>query len=281
MRRFAFTLLLFFGSVWGAQAGLIVTTTNDGTTLANTVLGSGVTISNIQYNGAAGASGTFTGGVSAGIGIESGIILTTGDAANAVGPNNSNSRTTDNGLSGDPQLSALVGATTFDATSLQFDFVSNGGDLFFNYVFASEEYNEFVNLGVNDVFAFFVDGVNVALIPGTSTPVSIDNVNNGTNSSFYVDNSPPGTPPPFDIQYDGFTKVLRVEVLNLSAGTHTLKLAIADVGDRQYDSAVFIQAGTVSDTMTGTVPEPASILCGSLGVLAMGFGARKRWSKSA
>ncbi|OOP55722.1 MAG: hypothetical protein AYP45_13160 [Candidatus Brocadia carolinensis] len=56
----------------------------------------------------------------------------------------------------------------------------------FQYVFASEEYNEFVGAGFNDVFGFFVDGVNIALIPSTTMPVAIDNVNLSNNSAFYI-----------------------------------------------------------------------------------------------
>src|SRR5690606_24494876 len=124
-----------------------------------------------------------------------------------------------------------------------FDFETTTGDLFFSYVFASEEYNEYVNTSVNDVFAFFVDGVNIALIPGTSTPVSINTVNcgfstdgalpglNPSNCDQFVNNDLQNGGPFFNIEYDGFTKVLVASALGLSAGTHHIKLAIADADD--------------------------------------------------
>lgn len=251
-------LALFGLGVLTAPAHAInITTNSDGNQLVNNILGSGITVSNVKYNGAAGASGTFTGGLSSGIGIDKGIILTTGSASLAAGPNNQTGATKDNGLGGDANLNALVpNFSTFDATSLEFDFVSDSSDVFFNFVFGSEEYPEFVGTSFNDVFGFFLDGVNIAQIPGTQTAVSINNVNANSNSQFFVNN----TTGAFNLQYDGFTKVLTAKGQGLKAGKHTIKLAIADAGDRVLDSAVFIQAGTFSSVPTAAVPEPASLL---------------------
>jgi hypothetical protein len=244
--------------VSSAKATLLVTPENDATTLGNAILGAGVTGTNFVYTGAASAAGTFTGGVSAGIGIESGILLTSGSSALAVGPNNSDSTGANNGTTGDAQLSGLAaGATTYDANILSFDFTSTSSNLFFNFVFASEEYNEFVGSTFNDVFGFFLDGNNIALIPDTTTPVTINNVNLTSNPGYYVNNSPGSA----DIQYDGFTTVLTASATGLSAGSHTIKLAIADVGDSGYDSAVFLQANSFVNTIpTTAVPEPFTIV---------------------
>jgi hypothetical protein len=264
-----------------AQA-ITITPTDDGETLVNTILGPGITIipGSISYNGASGASGTFTDGLASGLGIESGILLTTGQAADAVGPNNNgdeaevagsgiilNDTSTQNFFPGDPDLDTLVpGSSTQDATTLSFSFETLGGDLFFRYVFASEEYINFEGSEFNDVFGFFLDGVNIALIPGTTTPVAINNVNSTTNSSLFRKNINPAV---FDIEYDGFTTVFTAQALDIGAGVHTIKLAIADVFDRRLDSAVFIEAGTFSDKPpVKDVPEPtgtaALILIGAL-----------------
>jgi len=137
-------------------------------------------------------------------------------------------------------------------------------DLFFNFVFASEEYNEFANSLFNDVFAFFLDGQNIAFIPGTTTPISINTINGGDplgvnpqNPQFYNNNSI------FDngqflnlFGYDGFTTVFTAQSLGVGPGTHTIKLAISDVFDDIYDSAVFLQMGSFSNVQVGTQPAP-------------------------
>lgn len=261
-------LLIPLAVISTANAALVVTPSDSGTVLTNSILGPGITLvpGSITYTGAGtGASGTFTGGTSAGIGIESGLLLTTGLASNAVGPNNTNGSTSGSGAT----------------TSLKFSFNTLGGDLFFNYVFASEEYTEFVNTSFNDQFALLLDGVNIALLPSTSTPVSINNVNPGLNSSFYNNNLPGSGA--FNNQYDGFTDVLTAQALGLSAGSHTIELIIADFGDTILDSGVFIQGGSFSDTPTdptspptgSTVPDGGTTIA-LLGAALLGLAGIKR-----
>ena len=286
----------------GNANALTLTPTNSGTELANTIVGEGITVEpgSINYTGANGSAGFFNEGMSSGIGIESGIILTTGQASDAIGPNNSSGTGSDNSGGGDEDLASLVpGFNINDASVLEFDFESEGGDLFFDFVFASEEYNEFVNSSFNDVFGFFLDGENIAVIPGTETPLAIDNVNLDVNSQFY-NNNDDGS---FDLEYDGFTNVLTAQALDLSAGTHTIKLAVGDAGDSILDSAVFIGANTFADVEnpvidpveppvepveppvtptpdTATTPEPGSILS-LLAVGLVGSGSlMKRKSNS-
>lgn len=254
-------LLIPLVVVSNAHAALVITPNDSGAALANSILGPGITLvpGSVTYSGAdVGASGFFSGGASAGIGLETGLILTTGLAANALGPNDEDGKT---------------GPGT--TSTLSFSFSTLGGDLFFNYVFASEEYNEFVNSGFNDKFQFNLDGVNIALLPGSSTPVEIDTVNLGANSSFY-NNNETGL---FNIQYDGFTDVLTAQALGLSAGTHTIELTIFDVGDSILDSAVFIQGNSFSDQQTpkpgSSVPDGGTTIA-LLGTALLGLAGIKR-----
>jgi hypothetical protein len=292
----AFTGLFVAAS--SGHAALMVTAVDDADILANTIVGSGITItpSTPAITGAASTTspsqfGTFTGGASVGGGFfDQGIILSTGDVLDAIGPPGStNTRddiSTGYGNPGDSQLETLsTPFLTQDAAILTFDFQTTGGDLFFNFIFASDEYNEFAGSPFHDVFGLFVDDINIAFVPGTITPVSANTVNSSVNSGLYNNNdlvSARPTNSPFLIEYDGFTDVFRAEFLNLGAGTHTMKIAIADTSrdanDDILDSAVFIQAGTFSDTTSpAEVPEPTALLLFALGLFGVGyFGIARR-----
>jgi len=112
--------------------------------LVTALIGPGVTASNISFTGVPIAAGTFTGGTGI-IGFESGIILSSGNIASVPGPNTANNTSTNNNQPGDPDLEALIPFTQ-DATVLEFDFTCTGvSTISFQYVFTSEEYNEYVN----------------------------------------------------------------------------------------------------------------------------------------
>lgn len=213
----------------------------------------------IQYTGADSAAGIFTGGTGI-IGFEEGIILSTGKIEDVAGPNTAPGTTTAHGTPGDSDLNALIPQSTLDAAVLEFDFTTDGETVYFRYVFSSEEYNEYVASAYNDVFAFFVNGENYALIEG-DTPVSINNVNHGrpgvepSNPEYFVNNDPfsqdywGNTVDPGDLlntEMDGLTVVLTFEAPVNPGETNTMKLAIADAGDQVLDSNVFIEAGTLS-----------------------------------
>ena len=248
-----------------AYPALSITTTNLGSTtpqqLAELLAGPGVTVTNVTFTGATVAGGTFAGGLADGLGIGSGVMLSSGDIANGIGPNNQDGAGTCNETPGDADLDAILqqkGATE-DAAVLEFDFVPATSNVSFRYVFASEEYNEFVG-SINDIFAFFIDGQNVALIPGTSTPVSINTVNLNSNSSFYKNNEPPkiGMPAPFGTQFDGFTTVLTAQRTLTANATHHIKLVIADQADCILDSAVFLQTGSFVGQSALTISKKCS-----------------------
>ena len=233
-----------------AEAGLVTQDLTTGLTpaaLVTQLLGGGVSVDNVTFVGADCAAGSFSGGPGI-IGFETGIILSSGDIAGVIGPNTDTAWGWDNGLAGDADLDLLIpGYFTYDATVLEFDFVPSTSVFAFDYVFGSEEYNEFVSSSFNDVFGFFVNGVNQALIPGTdNTSVSINNVNNGSNPAYYRNNDFQDGSAPIDTQLDGLTVVLTATAAVNAGVTNHIKMAIADAGDGIYDSDVFIRAGSVS-----------------------------------
>ncbi len=232
--------------------------------VTDVLLGSCVEASNITWTGAPGAFGNFSGGNT--LGFAEGVILSTGNAVDAPGPEGIFSSTSHSNP-GDADLDNLLsGITTNDAAIIEFDFESPTDFVSFEYVFASEEYESFTCSTVNDAFGFFISGpgyapgTNVALVPGTTTPVSINSVNQGFPSGFgdetpcldmdpnyadyniyYNDNiSPEGQ----EIAYSGYTTVFTVELVLEPCQTYHIKLAIGDGGDWSYDSAVFLKAGS-------------------------------------
>lgn len=253
-------------------AQLTTSTAQTPTQLVEDILvGSGVAVSNVTYNGFAEALGSFN-GTNTNLGLNSGIVLTTGTVLNSGGilggaqgphgPNDEGSAGVDNNQPGYTPLTNLAGIDTYNAAILEFDFVPQSDSVKFRYVFGSEEYPEYVDGGFNDAFAFFITGpgfagsYNMATIPGGGGVVSIDNINNGStntgpcqNCAYYINNGTGSTAPnntsDFYIQYDGFTQVMEA-VAEVECGeTYHLVVAIADAGDGAYDSGIFLEANSL------------------------------------
>lgn len=271
------------------QAQLVVDDTMTPEQLVqNVLLGGGVSISNVTFNGGAATglevqAGSFAAPASASLGLLGGVLLSTGrvignpssfqyGAAGDAGDLASNQL---GGIS-DPDLEELSGQEINDAAVLEFDFIPTGDSLKFRYVFASEEYTSYTCDQFNDAFGFFLSGpglsgpfsggaINIALVPGTNIPVSINTLNSGVptnwdedpgpcfaadpnweaNSVYYVDNaSQSGT----IVTYDGFTVVLTAFALVQCGEQYHIKLAIGDGFDESFDSGVFLEAGSFTST---------------------------------
>ena len=152
--------------------------------LAQALVGPQVLLSNVTYLGSDMARGIFSGGNGCGLPIENGVILSTGNITNAPGPNDDDGSfagadgSSEMGTLGDADLDILTGGgPTFDAAVLEFDMISPSNSVNLKYIFASEEYPEYID-EFNDPMAIFVDGTNTALVPvlGVSRPESVPNL---------------------------------------------------------------------------------------------------------
>jgi len=263
MRNQIITRVLFLICLFPFVASAQLTVNNGPTAvqLAQVLAGPNITINSATLTGGATASGSFD-GTSSNLGMTGGVILSNGDVGDAPGPNNSNGGNANLGQPGTAQMDSMAGAISFDAITLEFSFNVQSDFIQFQYIFASEEYPEYAppnSSSYNDVFAFFISGPgiigeeNIALVPGTSSSVSINNINAVTNNQYYFDNAGGAT-----VQYDAWTTILTAERQNLvPCQEYTMKLVLADAGDADWSSAVFLLENSfiqgVVDVNTQTV----------------------------
>jgi hypothetical protein len=126
----------------------------------------------------------------------------------------------------------------------------------FNYVFGSDEYKDFTNTGYNDVFGLFVNGINIALPPETSTAVTINNVNHVNNNQFYVNNEINNVIYS-GIEMDDFTTTLTA-IGEAISGKNTIKVVIGDVGDQAWDSCILLlESGSLTCATCNPTRSPA------------------------
>jgi hypothetical protein len=233
------------------------------------LLGSGVLIENVVFNGSAIQISSFSGGTDQ-LGMESGLMMA---SAAASIPIDLLDVTWGEGLNEDADLlslansvPALIGqgfyvSSVYDVASLEFDFIPYGENISFRYVFGSEEYITWVNSSFNDVFGFFISGpgiegpfsapegfdggsMNIAVVPESDPglPITVSSVNHILNTQYYIDNYDNGQ---IGEPLNGQTTVFTAEALGLQIGeTYHIRLAIADGSDMALASAIFLEAGS-------------------------------------
>ena len=273
---FLFSLLVLIDR---AEAQLIINTEVSPDDLVQTLVGTGVTYSNVTYAGGPLSRGTFSG--PSNLGIPAGVVLSTGNAntiPQAPGGGGMGGSST-NVVVNDPDMNLICNSNdTQNGSILEFDFIPQGSQLVFKYVFASEEYNQYAppcSSGFNDGFGFFISGpgisgpysnssTNIALLPSSTNPVSINNVNCVTNNQYYIPNyngagSCAGcgnegkiTDPNF--VFNAYTVVFEATIALTPCTTYHIKLGVANVSDGSMQSGVFLQESSFSSNPITVTP---------------------------
>lgn len=252
-----FLTSLFCSFCQNAKAQFSVDTSTNYVQLLDNFASSGVSVSNVTYTGSPLACGYFSGGSATNLGIESGIVLSTGrvkDISNGVAFNGSFIW----GTQGNLLLNSLSGTSTNDAAVLEFDVVPAFDTLSFSFIFASEDYPEFVggNPHYLDYIGVFISGPNpaggnysnqnFALVPNTDLPVFVNTVNADSNALYFVENT--GGP----VMFDGFTTEIEVKIPVVPSSTYQMTFAIADGGDNISDSGLFLKSNSLKSTGMST-----------------------------
>ncbi len=247
----------------------------------NVLLGTGVTAFNATFTGCDTTFGAQQEGfdstqiaeftsVNTAVEIPYGLMLCSGStedkSGSAVNPNPGPNSS--DGVS-DPDLALLVTGQLNNAAVLEFDFVPQGDTIRFNYTFASIEYPGFICSAFNDAFGFFLSGpgisgtftngaVNLAVVPGTNIPVTINSINDAPgggacnpacpcNAQYFVNNYT--APVDTNVLFGGLTISMEAAAQVICGDTYHIKMAIADVADGALDSGVFLEGGSFTSNL--------------------------------
>ena len=282
-------LLVTFGlclSAWTCTAQITVDQSLTIQQYVNDVLlGEGVTATNISFEGSMEQFGHMTGGLDNGFPIEGGLILSSGNAADAFcagigcvgcnGPTPTDADLLEIANDVPPLIDqTFTVASVNDLCVIEFDFDPAGDFVSFNYIFGSEEYEAFENSQYNDIFAFFLSGagitgqydapvgfpgqaINIATVPGSDPelPITISSVNGSINPEYYILNDND------DICMNGYTTVLTAVYPVICGETYHIKLAIGDGSDTILDSVVILEEGSFGSPIPTTYESQAAPRC--------------------
>ncbi len=238
-----------------AASELPVNINASATEMAQEIFGDGVSVVSASYTGDARSSGIFTNGDSVAPGVtpgDSGVILSTGraqDITNSWGQANQSGSTSTNtsGVNNNAGFNALAGGRTYDASWLDIDFIPTGDTLTMQFVFASDEYPEWVNSIYNDIVGVWSNGTPVDLAVGNGD-ADPGNVNSTNTQNLYVDN----TGSAYNTEMDGFTVTLTLSIPVNPGVVNSLRIGIADVGDSSYDSNLLIAGNSLQTVVVAS-----------------------------
>ncbi|MGV3611781.1 MAG: choice-of-anchor L domain-containing protein [Fluviicola sp.] len=258
-------IILFFPLTTFSQ---LITGGSNSTIFASVLSSNTATVSNVNYTGSLSAICYFGANVQ-NMPFSSGLLMSTGYKNYAAGPNNHPSMGLDNSMPGYAPINSITGASSFNASVLEFDAIPSGDTLKINYIFASEEYPEYVGYQFCDGFAIYISGPgitgvqNIARLPNSAV-ISVNTVNGGNpggtgsgvgfsqpvNPAYFVNNGN-GNEAPYNsndtyLQYDGLTVPLTAKSVVTPNQTYHIVIVVADGGDGIYDSAAFIEEGGVT-----------------------------------
>lgn len=219
--------------------------------MANAIFGSGVTVNGASYSGPAASSAIYSNGqLSPGVvPSNTGVILSTGnvvDFTQSNGDPNRSAGTTTNtsGVDNNAQFNAIAGTRTYDAVWLDVDFTPVGNTMTMSFVFASEEYPEYINSQFNDVVGVWVNGTHVPITVGNGV-TSVNNINGNTQQNLFVNN----TNDAYNTEMDGFTVTLTLTMPVNPGVLNSIRIGVADAADSSYDSNLLIGGDSVQTTL--------------------------------
>lgn len=219
--------------------------------MANEVFGDGVTVVSASYSGPANSSAIYTrGGRAAGVTPgDSGVIFSTGNAEDFTqsngDPNRSTSMSTDtSGTNNNAAFNALAGTTTYDAVWMDVNFIPTGSTMTMSFVFASEEYPEYINSSFNDVIGVWINGSHVPISVGNGL-TSVNNINDANQQNLVINNMGDD----YNTEMDGFTVTLSLTIPVNIGVQNKIRIGIADAADSGYDSNLLIAGGSVQTAL--------------------------------
>lgn len=192
--------------------------------------------------------------------MQSGVVLSTGNAMNAPGPNTTLLNDGSASWPGDANLEATLAAAGItmvskNATVLEFDFTPISPNFSFDFIFASEEYGNF-QCQYSDAFAFLLTNMNtgtttnLAVVPNTTDPISVVTIRDflynsscsSANPQYFGSFNGGSNAASSAINFNGQTTVLTAASVLTPGVPYHIKLVIADRLDPQSDSAIFMSS---------------------------------------